>query len=509
MIDVKISKLNDTWMKVTCKEVFMELDIQDRFSFEVPNAQYDPRVKFGKWDGIKKLFNRQTKKMYIGLLMELLELCSSKNWTYQIDPLLMPSDDQLTREDLIALIDEVIKPHDNGVPLVLYDYQEDALLHMINMDRSVILAATSAGKSLIVYCAMRIFQLMDHLEDKTLFLTVPSTLLVEQMHTDFKNYSTFPESTWHVDQHCQKISGQYTKFINSQIVITTWQSMCRLPTDLIEQSGVIIVDETHTCKADVLVGILEGATNCSIRHGLTGTLDGVECNELVIQGLLGPKKRVVSARDLIDAGRASDIKITMLMLQHNNNTVNNYLTVINNVPHKRRYNAEVEFLNAHEERNQMILDLVSTLSGNTLVLFDRVEEYGKVLYERYKEDHPDNTFIITGDVSTSNREEIRTSMEDHDQAVIWASFGTMSTGVSIKKIHNLVIISSSKSKIRILQSIGRLMRLHASKDQANIIDIVDNLSYKSKSNYSLEHSKTRLDYYSNEKFKIKFDQINL
>jgi len=151
--------------------------------------------------------------------------------------------------------------------------------------------------------------------------------------------------------------------------------------------------------------------------------------------------------------------------------------------------------------------MIDSLEGNTLVLFDRVEGYGKELYESYLASNPDRTFLITGDVDSSERETIRTSMDDHDNAVIWASYGTMSTGISIRRLHNLVLVSSSKSKIRVLQSIGRLMRLHATKDKAQILDIVDDLTWNKNPNYTMKHAVERLEYYKTEKFPVNFMRI--
>jgi superfamily II DNA or RNA helicase len=507
-MDITIVKQNETYMKVHCSEVYMELDIQDRFSFEIPNAKYDPRVKFGKWDGIKRLYNRKTKKLYIGLLLELLNLCEQKGWSYEIDPELLPSNDQISDEDLSAIINEVIQPHSDGNPIEPYDYQLEAVKYALNMDRSTLLLATAAGKSLVQYLLVRIYQLMNELKHKTIFICVPSISLVEQMYNDFKDYSTFDGSNWHVDKHCQKISSKYTKQINTQIVITTWQSMCKLPHDLIENAGACIVDETHTASASVLTGILESLHSCQFRHGLTGTLNTVESDQLTIQGLLGPAKRIVSAHDLIQQGRASDVHVNMLMLNYSQKDKEQYISQISKAPHKMRYQEEVSYLINHEGRRKFVLDLVHSLDGNTLVLFDRVEEFGKILYEQSKELH-DNSFLIVGEIDSQERESIRQSIEQYNDAIIWASSQTMSTGVSIKKLHNLVIISSSKSKIKILQSIGRLMRLHNSKDKANIIDLVDNLTYKDNPNYVLKHAQTRLEYYNQEKFKIKFEEFNI
>jgi superfamily II DNA or RNA helicase len=509
MADLTFSKINETWMKVVCKDVYMELDLQDRFSFKIPNAQYDPRVKRGVWDGIKKLYNRQTKKMYCGLLYKVLSFAEEKEWSISVDPSLMPDTDSITTADLSKLVSELIKPHDNGIPLVPYDYQLEAVSYMLNMDRSVCLAATASGKSLMLYLAVRFYQMMEELDEKTIFITVPTISLVEQLYSDFENYSTFEGSTWHVNKYCQKISSKYPKFVEKQIVITTWQSMEKLPHDLYEDIGAIFIDECHTAQAATLTNLIEQATTCSIRHGLTGTLSGMECDELVVQGLLGPAKRIITAKEIIDSGRASPVEVNMVMLNYTDRNRLELAQRCRKLKGPAKYQAELEFINEMESRREFIYGMVDSLKGNSLVLFDRKETYGQQMYDHYKELYPETTFLITGDVNADERELIRLSMEDHDKAVIWASYGTMAMGVSIKKLHNMVLISSSKSKIRVLQSVGRMMRNHSEKDHAKIYDIVDNLTHNNSSNYMMKHAAERIQLYTNEQFPVSFMELDV
>lgn len=509
MADLVIQKVNCTWMKVICKEVYMELDLQDRFSFKIANAQHDPRVKKGMWDGVKKLYNRRTKKMHCGLLLEVLGMAETKGWSVQVDPDLMPDPESIDTEELRELVSELIKPHDDGNPIEPYDYQLEAVEYMLNMDRSVVLAATSAGKSLIIYLAVRLYQMMDEFNGKKIFITVPSISLVEQLYSDFENYSTFDGSMWHVNQFCQKVSSKYPKNLQKQIIITTWQSMEKLPYGVFEDIGAIFIDETHTAKASTLSKLIEQATTCPIRHGLTGTLDNVEVNELVIQGLLGPAKRIVTANEIIEKGRASPVEVKMVMLNHSHASKQELHSIKSKVKGKAKYEAELNYINEMQSRRELIYQMVESLAGNNLVLFDRKEKYGQQLFEDYKTRNPDNSFLITGDVDSTEREQIRVQMEDHDDATIWASYGTMSTGVSIKKLMNMMLISSSKSVIRVLQSVGRMMRKHKDKDKATIYDIVDNLSYNGSSNYMMDHASERIQFYKNEKFPIEFIEIDL
>lgn len=504
---LKIQKIDEVWIKLSCSEVFMEMDLSDHFQFEVEGAKFSPAYKFSNWDGMKRLYNRKTKKLYAGLLLELLEFASKQGWKVEVDPLLMPDEDILEDDDLDELV-KLINPHSNGNPIDLYDYQLDAVKHMMNTDRSTILASTSAGKSAISYTVARIYQLLDDMVDKTIFITVPTKALVEQLFNDFLDYSTFEGSDWDVHNNVQKISGNYTKEITKSIVITTWQSMNKLPDWMYESVGAVICDECHSVSAAVLGKILESAKFTKYRHGMTGTLDESEVNQLVIQGLLGPTKKIVSAKELIAQGRASAIEVHMSILNYPDNVKKELHDIKSNIPPKKRYNTELESINANLYRREFLFSMIKAMPGNSVVIFDRVEEYGEELYNAYKEFH-DNTFLMVGKVDALDRERIRVSIEDHEDAVIFGSFGAIQTGISIKKLHNMFIISSSKSIVRSMQTIGRMMRLHDSKTKSYIFDIVDDLTYDNKPSYTMKHAAERIRFYTNEDFIIKFDSYNI
>jgi len=513
--DIKILKHDETWIKVLCSEVHQEMDIQDRFSFEIPNAKHDPRVKARKWDGIKRLYNRQTKKLYKGLLLSLLEFLNDQKFTYELDPELLPDEeDQLSTEDIQNLIDKIIQPKDkNGNPLSVYDYQVEAVKNILNSGNSISLAATSSGKSLIIYLAVRIYQLLDDLNNKTICITVPSISLVEQLYKDFEEYAT--NSSWSVHKHCQKISGKYKKQVEKQIFITTWQSQQKMSYDDLQSIGCIFIDECHTAQASTLTSILESLVRCRYKHGLTGTLSDSETNQMTVQGLLGPAQTIVTAKENIDAGRATDVIVNMVVLNYQKNATKKFLEYRKDYLKGKRYEprlayeSEVRFLASYEPRLNLILDMIESVEGNSLIIFDRVESYGEVLYNKFKERRPDNTFFISGSVSGSDREDIRLDMENHDDATIWASSETMSTGVSINKLHNCFIISSSKSRRKIIQIAGRLMRLHKSKTKSQLYDIVDNLNLENKENFTLLHAQKRIEIYDKEKFSINFMQLDI
>lgn len=502
MVDITITKMNETYIRVVCAEVHMEMEIQDRFSFEVPNAKHDPRVKAGRWDGIRRLYNRTHKRMYTGLLFELMRFLKKQGYTYSVAPELVikPS---VELDDIKHVCTELIKPHDKGHLIELYDYQYDAVHYMLNMNRTICLAATSAGKSVSIYAALRLYQLSDDMAGKHMIVIVPSKLLVEQMYSDFENYSTFEGATWNARDHCQRVSSDHKGPVKKQIVITTWQSLKNIPGYMISDAGAIFVDEAHTVKGPVLASFLELAVNCGVRHGLTGTLNDFEADELSAQGLLGPSKRIVTSREIIDAGRATDVTVNMIILDYDVDTKRKYAADQMNVPATRsslKYNSEVNFINNLDCRKKLINDIALKLKGNTIILFDRVEEYGIKLYDEMKEKH-DKTFLIVGDVGIKDRVKIKDMLENVEGAIVYATSSIMSTGISIKNLHNIIFASSSKSKIRVLQSIGRLMRLHESKSMAQLIDFVDKLDHKGMPNFTLKHCEERIKFYSREKYK--------
>lgn len=511
---IKITPINETYIKVECSEQHIEFELSERFSFKVANAKYDPRVKAGKWDGIKRLYNRQFKRIHKGLLFYVLKFANKSEYSVDLHPSLHIGSG-IDLDSLKCVIDDFIQPHDKKNKITPYDYQYEAVSHMLNSGRSICLAATSAGKSLMLYLACRIYQTNDEMEGKTIFIIVPSKMLVEQMYSDFENYSTFEDSKWSVHTFCQKINGEYSKQITKQIVITTWQSLNDIPSYMLADAGAIFVDEVHTVNGPVLTKLLESAVNCSIRHGLTGTLDGMECNELQAQGLMGPAKRIVTAKQLIEDKRATAVKVVCTMLNYDYETKREFynkqmklLVTEGKVKPGVVYQSEIESINNFKCRFNFVQKFVSSLKGNTIVLFNRVEDYGLPLYEDMKQKR-DNVYLITGSVNGKEREHIRNLLESSVNAIIYATSSIMSTGVSIKNLHNIVCLSSNKSAISTLQTIGRLMRLHESKEHATIYDLVDRLDFNGKQNYTLTHLEERLKFYQAEGHPVKFVTVHL
>jgi superfamily II DNA or RNA helicase len=368
------------------------------------------------------------------------------------------------------------------------DYQVDAVYDALKYNRKLLISPTASGKSLMIYSIVRYFAE----RNQKILLVVPTTSLVEQMFKDFQDYG------WNAEDYCHRIYSGREKTNAYPVVITTWQSIYKLPRNFYDEFDVVIGDEAHQFKSKSLVGIMTKMDNTKYRFGFTGTLDGTQTHKWVLEGLFGPSYKVTQTKELIDKGHLSKLQIKILILKHNPQEFENF-------------EDEVQFIIGHPKRNNFIKNLALDLKGNTLVLFSRVETHGQPLYESINNSVKEGrkVFYVHGGVDAEERERIREITETENNAIIVASYGTFSTGINIKNLHNVVFASPSKSRIRNLQSIGRVLRKGDNKTQAVLYDIADDCTKNSRKNYTLNHLIERVKIYNEENFNYEFIQVNL
>jgi superfamily II DNA or RNA helicase len=233
------------------------------------------------------------------------------------------------------------------------------------------------------------------------------------------------------------------------------------------------------------------------RYGFTGTLDGKQVHKLMLEGLFGPVYKTTSSSDLMEKGFLAQLKVEIITLKHEPRTFNTY-------------NDEIEYLGNLEERNRFVSSLATDLKGNVLVLFARVEGHGVPLYDMTKARTTRPVHIIHGDVSVDVREQIREVCEVSNDNIIFGSYGTMSTGVNIKNLHHVVFASPSKSRIRVLQSIGRGLRKAKGKDSVLLYDVADDFRKNGgRENFTLRHLAERIKFYCEEDFTYRMSTIPL
>lgn len=477
-----VSQIDEVHIKISC-DAGTAYEIQDFFTFLVPGHQFMPSFRNKMWDGKIRLYNVMTKRLYLGLLPYLVKFAESRD--YQIE-----YDSSVEAADEFSAIEAKEFADELSLPFSPRDYQFKAFIHAVRNRRCLLLSPTASGKSLIIYLLVRWYSA------KTLVI-VPTTSLVHQLVSDFADYG------WDADNHCHKVMAGLDKVSDKQIIVSTWQSIYKMRKEYFDQFDVIIGDEAHLFKAKSLTSILEKMTDTKYRFGLTGTLDGTLTHKLVLEGLFGPVKKVTTTKELIDNKQLAEFQIKTLALSYSDQERKDAV--------KMTYQQEMDFIVRHEKRNRFIRNLTISQEGNTLLLFQYVEKHGQVLFDdiNNRVGQERKVFFVHGGTDSTDREEIRRITEQSENAIIIASYGTFSTGVNIRNLHNIIFASPSKSRVRNLQSIGRGLRKSDTKSSATLYDIVDDLKWKSKRNFTLEHFLERMKIYNEEKFKVKMYKIDI
>ena len=474
MADLKIQKINEVYLQVQT-EPHIEYELRDRFTFEVPNKKFMPQYRSRYWDGFVHLFNMKTKRIYVGLLDKIVAFCETSGYSYEFEDnkfygLPFEVNDFVSHSGVKDYMKSItsFKPR---------DYQVDAVYDALRYNRKLLISPTASGKSLMIYSIVRYFVGLN----KKILLVVPTTSLVEQMFKDFQDYG------WDAENHCHRIYAGRERVNTNEVTITTWQSVYQLDRKFFEEYDVVIGDEAHLFKSKSLIGIMDKLHHAKYRYGFTGTLDGTQTHKWVLEGLFGPSYKVTQTKKLIDEGHLATLDIQCLVLKYK--------------PQKfDTYEDEIQFLIGHEKRNNLITNLALDLKGNTLILYSRVEAHGAVIFDKINKNASDKRkiFFVHGGVDAEDREQVRSITEQENDAIIVASYGTFSTGINIKNLHNVIFASPSKSRIRNLQSIGRVLRKGKSKVKAKLYDIADDLSTRSRKNYTLNHFIERVKIYVQE-----------
>lgn len=489
---VTIEKINESYVRVYSEDRGIEQELSEYFTFEVPGAKYMPKYKSGMWDGKVRLYNLQTKMLYIGLVSSVCTFLTESIVTYRLKNFSEKTADLC--EKTIENYVKSLKIASKSSLLNVRDYQLETIRKAINDKRMVITSPTSSGKSMVIYAVIR--WLLDNEYDNILIL-VPTVGLVNQLYADFEDYSSV--NNWDVDANIQKIYSGFSKEKSKPIKISTWQSIYKLDKKYFTSIDAVIVDETHLATGSSISSILEKCSNADFKIGLSGTIDKKKMNRLVLTGLFGPIHQVITTKELMDSGRVTKLTIDALLIK--------YPDEERKLVKGMKYQDEINYLVTHPVRNKFIAKLATKTTGNTLVLFQFVEKHGKVLYDIISKLTDRPVYYISGEVSADERERIRIELNNHSNAILIASVQTTSTGINIPALDNVIFASPSKSIYRVLQSIGRVLRLKEGKTVARLFDIGDDLSWKKTKNTTLNHLIDRLKIYTNEQFEYKIIEI--
>jgi superfamily II DNA or RNA helicase len=518
MNDIIIHKLDEVYMQIECSEAIID-HIRDSFSFYASNYKYHPKFKARLWDGKIRLFNPFNRSMYLGLAGALIRFCKENDYSFHF-----------TFSKTVffqkQILEEVINEIDGNEVQSLWQHQEEAVNFALETNRAVIVSATAGGKSLIMY-VIAMYYLKTEYCKKVLIIT-PRTSLCEQTKKEFVKYYG-PDKK----QLSENIGLLYSgsKLRDGVIVMATWQSLKNVSNSYLETFDLVLVDECHgaSVTSKELTTIMQKLVNASFRFGFTATTsndDNKAVNELLLQGLFGPIKNVLSNRQGTERGilaksivHAIKLKYAEkqdcdLVLRGSKELQKKYEKSGNYTNFRKQlYIDETNFICQHQQRNNFIYDLAIQCQGNVLIFFNFIEGHGKILEELFNRRSKDSgkvVYYISGEISVSERERIRADIEKNDNLIIIASLGTTSTGINAKNLKNLIFANTGKSFKTTKQSIGRVLRSLEGKELVNIYDIGDYFgTFKGKSGFLYKHFQERIGYYLQEGIEVKGVELQI
>ena len=543
--------------------------IIDSLSVFTEGYKFMPSFRAGIWDG-KKHFSTITENGDImfpkGLISYVLKKLKEQKKEYTYKKITYEHITEPTKQEFDKWIDTL------GLPFTPYDYQSQSAYDAIRHKRLVIQAATGAGKSLILSFIMQ----WQYKEKRKTLLIVPNVLLLQQMKQDLIDYfgeCNFNDRIVTIGGNSVMTKEEKeATFADDSVIISTWQSLYS-NSDLVKDVECIIVDEAHGAKGDSIATLATAAESCSWRIGLTGTMPRAYADKMSILAILGQGKVYITPQGLVERGLATPVHITTMFFNYSEEDrkivkslkkypdeikflnqhdirnekvakittkmaqIGNTLLLFDVVAHGKKMLEMLVKQKTHHNKVRLIDKFTpkfvkETFEPDALMVFNgeitekEIKKYKKILseledYEVQPTYNPDmlkslsdfDVYFIYGGVEASQREEIRQLVKDRKNVTIVGNYQTVSTGLNIPNLMNIILGASTKSFIRLGQTIGRGMRLHHSKNNMNLIDICDDLTYKTsrseKKNYVMKHFQARLVEYLEWGYPIVEKEINV
>jgi superfamily II DNA or RNA helicase len=409
----------------------------------------------------------------IGLLENITAYLQSEQLFYKIDS-------SLEKIFNVGFEDPIIKKY----CMIYRDHQDKSIKKALNKGRGVIVIPTAGGKTLIMSGIIESLRLSMGNPNAKALVIVPSLQLVTQTAKDFTEYGMEKVTKW---------SGDNTPDPEATTIVAGTQILLSEKSDLsiLDNVDLLLVDEVHGLRRGNEINKVLQRINCSYKFGFTGTMPPSLIDQWNIIGKIGPIIYEEKTQDLKIRNYVSDFKIIILNIKHQN--IPNFTKNVTRPA--EAYNNEIDYLMNNSRRNEIIAKLASRLQNNTIIMVDRIDHGINIelaLKEICKEDRP--IYFIRGSTEIEEREKIRTLMDGRSDVIVVAVSKIFSTGINIPNLHNIIFASAGKAKIKIMQSIGRALRLHPTKSMATIFDIADNTKY------SKNHLIERKKLYETEKY---------
>ena len=498
-MQIKLNFYDFSHVQVECDEAtFYEL--RDYFSFEADGYKFNPKFKYGQWDGRIRLLD-YNRLLPFGLANQVITFANQMDYTLEIDPRITEKE-EITRGEFDEWL-STLEIYSGSTKIEPHWYQKDAVYTGLVNRRNILNLPTSAGKSLIQALLARYY--LENYEGKILIL-VPTTALVDQMINDFADYRLFSK-----DMMLGIRSGT-KRDSNAVVYVSTYQTAIKQGKEWFHQFGLFMNDECHLATGKSISSIVEGLVNCKFKYGLSGSLKDGKANLMQYMGLFGEIFRPVSTAQLMEEGAVTDLKINSIFLRY----PDEFCAKMKG----KDYQTEIKVITKADRRNKWVANLAVKLAKkeeNVFLMFKNIE-HGKTLLEMCKEKH-DQVYYVSGEVTTEVRNALKVMAENGKGIIVVASYGVFSTGISVKNLHHVIFAHPVKSKIIVLQTIGRVLRKHASKTVAQVWDIIDDMGVKPKSatskkkyvhlNYALKHALERIQRYAEERFNYIIKQVEI
>lgn len=458
-------------------DVACRRDMVKALEFMLPHARHTPAFKLGRWNG-KVSYCDVGGRSYLNLLEKLIPIVQKHGYEIEIDDQRKSSENfvfDLVTENSYSHIKWPEGHQLAGQSITIKEHQVEVINSYLSNLQSIHIVPTGGGKTLIT-------GILSHNIQKygRSLVIVPSKDLVTQTEEDYINLG-LDVGVYFGDR----------KDYGKTHTICTWQSLEILSKDaknianFIEGVVCVICDETHRAKGAVLRSLLGGPlADVPIRWGLTGTMPEEEYEKLAVISCIGNLVGEVKTSELQEKGILAGIHINVLQLQDLGEVFSTY-------------QAELKWLMSNKARLTAIADEIKKISqtGNTLILVDRVNA-GEILESLI----PDSVFVSGATKSAARKEEYN-EVRDVDNKVIIATYGIASTGTNIPRIFNLVLIEAGKGFVRVIQSIGRGLRVTPDKDFVNVYDVTSN------SKYSKRHLAKRKSFYKEKGYEFTVTKL--
>lgn len=404
-----------------------------------------------------------------------------------------------TRVIVSERLKEVVYPSYRGVytaprpklSLELRDYQKDIVDVCLKMGRGVTILATAGGKTLTM--ASLIESIYQQNKNMKCLVLVPDLGLVNQTHSDFREYSTtFLHSKW---------TGSDKINLGSNVIIANMGIMQSDKSDVswVQDIDLLIIDEVHKLRRDNKINTIIKKIRTQHKFGFTGTMPEQLMDQWNIMGKIGPVLYERNSFQLRQQDYVANVKVQVIKIEYKDKPP---VYPNDRFDPTAKFRREHQFIAKHTFRNNAIATLSTNFDNNCLIMVDYIE-HGEELYGILSSKCKDKqVFFIRGDVEVQEREKVKKLMEKTNDVVCIAISKIFSTGINIKNLHYIVFAGGGKAKVKIIQSIGRGLRLHKDKKGVIIIDIADML------HYSNQHYMKRLKLYKGEKIKYGIKKVS-